>query len=46
MKDNIIEFLENDSKAKTIIEINDYLKLNSISDLENLQKEIDDLVKN
>lgn len=45
MKDNIIEFLGRDSKAKTLIEINDYLKLTTSSDLENLQKEINILVK-
>ncbi|MBQ7030755.1 MAG: ribonuclease R [Bacilli bacterium] len=45
MKDNIIEYLGQDSKAKTLIEINDYLQLTSSIDLENLQKEINELVK-
>ena len=45
MKDKIIEYLEQDSKAKTIIEINDYLKLTTSDDLERLQKEINELVK-
>ena len=44
MKDNIIHFLEQDSKAKTLIEINDYLKLTSSADLEMLQKELNSLV--
>lgn len=45
MKDKIIEYLELENKAKTIIEINDYLKLESVIDLEKLQKEINELVK-
>ena len=45
MKDKIIEFLEIDSKAKTIIEINDYIGLKTSEELENLQKEVVELVK-
>jgi len=45
MKDSIIEFLSLESKAKSLIEINDYLKLKSSDDLANLQKEINELVK-
>ena len=45
MRDKILEYLEIDSKAKTIIEINDYLHLSSATDLELLQKEIQSLVK-
>lgn len=45
MKDKIIEFLEHDDKAKTLIEINDFLNLHSASELEDLQKEIEILVK-
>lgn len=45
MRDNIIEFLERDSKAKTIIEINDFLNLKNSSELETLQKIINELVK-
>lgn len=46
MKDKIIEFLNEEDKAKDIIEINDYLGLNSSLDLKNLQAELDKLVKN
>jgi len=45
MKDNIIEYLEQDSKAKTLIEINDFLNLKSSEDLEILQNNINELVK-
>ena len=45
MRDSIIEFLNLESKAKTIIEINDYLKFKSSNELEKLQKELNDLVK-
>jgi len=45
MKDNIIAYLEQDSKAKSLIEINDYLSLRSSEDLSNLQKELEELVK-
>lgn len=45
MRDNIIEFLSHDDKAKTLIQINDYLNLKKSSDLEILQKELDKLVK-
>jgi len=45
MKDNIVNFLGQNSKAKSLIEINDYLELKSSDDLANLQKELDDLVK-
>lgn len=45
MRDKILEYLEIDSKAKTIIEINDYLHLSSATDLEFLQKVIQSLVK-
>ena len=44
MRDKIIDFLTRDSKAKTLIEINDYLNLITSSDLEILQKEINSLV--
>jgi len=45
MKDNIIDYLEKDNKAKTLIEINDFLKLETSEDLEKLQKEVNELVK-
>jgi len=45
MKDNIIDFLSLDSKAKSLIEINDFLKLQSSDELADLQKSIEELVK-
>ena len=45
MKDNIINYLEQDDKAKTLIEINDNLKLKTSEELEKLQKELDFLIK-
>ena len=45
MKDNIIDYLSLEGKAKTIIEINDYLKLKTSDDLALLQKKLNELVK-
>ena len=44
MKDSIIEFLEQEDKAKTLIEINDFLGYKTSDDLEILQKELNSLV--
>ena len=44
MKNNIIEYLKMYDKAKTLIEINDALGLSSVSDLQNLQNDINELV--
>ena len=45
MRDNIINYLEQEDKAKTIIEINDNLELKTSEELEKLQKELDNLIK-
>lgn len=45
MKDRIIEYLSINDKAKTLIEINDYLNLKSSDELNNLQNELDKLIK-
>ena len=41
MRNRILEFLESTDKAKTLIEINDYLNLHTSEELENLQKSLD-----
>lgn len=45
MQDEIIAYLKNEDKAKTIIEINDYLKLKTSEELKNLQIILDEMVK-
>ncbi len=45
MKDKIIEYLGLDDKAKTIEEISNYLEDNSSLDRENLQNELNKLIK-
>jgi ribonuclease R len=45
MRDNILEYLKNDSGAKTIIEINDYLKLKTSDELKELQDVLNSLVR-
>lgn len=45
MDNDIIKFLEIDDKAKTLIEINDFLHLKSSEELEKLQEELNKLVK-
>ncbi len=45
MRDNIIEYLEKESKAKSIIEINDYLKLKTSDELYELQQTLNELEK-
>ena len=45
MKDDIINYLENTDKAKTLIEINDFLKLKNSEELTKLQSEINVLVR-
>ncbi len=45
MRDEILEYLKNQPKAKELMEINDALKLKNVSDLEKLQKEIEKLVR-
>ena len=46
MKDKILEYLEEKESAKEIIDINDFIGLTSADELYELQKELDDLVKN
>lgn len=45
MRDRIIEYLNINDKAKTLIEINDYLNLKSSDELNRLQNELDKLIK-
>ncbi len=45
MRDEILEYLKDQPKAKELMEINDALKLKNVSDLEKLQKEIEKLVR-
>ena len=45
MKDSIISYLETQDKAKTLIEINDFLKLKSSEKLKELQSNIEELIK-
>ena len=45
MKDSIISYLETQDKAKTLIEINDFLKLKSSEELKELQNNIEELIK-
>lgn len=45
MRDEILEYLSKDEKAKTLIDINDFLHFKSSDDLEKLQKELDILIK-
>ena len=45
MRDEILEYLKDQPKARELMEINDALKLKNVSDLEKLQKEIEKLVQ-
>lgn len=45
MKDDILEYLKREDKAKTIIEINDYLNLKTSLELEKLQNVLNEMVK-
>lgn len=45
MRDEIINYLEKDDKAKTLIEINDFFHLKSSEDLKKLQDELNELIK-
>ena len=45
MKDSIINYLENESKAKTLTEINAFLHLKNNEELQKLQEELNNLVK-
>ena len=44
MQDKILEYLKSDDKAKTLIEINDYLGFTTPEELQNLQNEIEKMV--
>ena len=44
MNEKIIEYLKSEDKAKTIIEINDYLQLKSSKELELLQESLNELI--
>ncbi len=44
MRNKILEYLEDNDKAKSLIEINDYLNLHTSDELEELQKEVNKLV--
>ena len=44
MKEKILKALENIHEAKTLIEINDLLKLTTVEELKDLQKNIEELV--
>ena len=44
MKDEILEYLKKEDKAKTLIEINDFLNLKTSEELANLQDAINELV--
>ena len=44
MKTNIINYLKNEKNAKALIEINDFLKLETSDELANLQKELNELI--
>ena len=45
MRDRILEYLGLEDKAKTLIEINDYLELKSANELKELQNELQELIK-
>ena len=45
MRDKILEYLNLDDKAKTLIEINDYLGLKTSDELNELMREIENLIK-
>ena len=45
MKDRIIEYLDGESKAKNLIEINDYLELETSEELSELQDTLNELIE-
>ncbi len=45
MKDKVLEYLGLDDKAKTLMEINDYLGLNNAEELSELQNVLSELIK-
>ena len=44
IKSNIIDYLKNETNAKTLIEINDFLHFSTSEELARLQKEINALI--
>ena len=46
MKDQILDVLKDIHEAKTLIEINDLLKLTTVEDYQELQKNMEELVNN
>lgn len=45
MKEQIIEILKNETKAKTLIEINDKLGLSTVKELQDLETDLEELTK-